>query len=68
MAEQSSDGRILRVSDIAYQYQLDPSQVYSFIRKDGLPAIRLGKRGIRVREADLLAWIKARTVVAVNEQ
>jgi|GEM_PF-1896498 len=68
MADTSADGRILKVSDIAYQYQLDPSQVYQFIRRDGLPAIRLGKRGVRVRESDLLAWMKARTVVAVNKQ
>lgn len=57
----SADGRIFKVREIAKQYQMSPSQVYTLIRKEGLPAIRLGKRGIRVREKDLLTWMESRT-------
>lgn len=52
----TNDTILLTPKDVAQRLQVTLSTVYKYIRGEGLPAIRV-KRMIRVREADLAAWI-----------
>lgn len=50
--------RLLSLRAIAEQTSVPRSTWYTIVARGEIPAVRIG-RGVRVREADLLAWIEA---------
>ena len=52
--------RLLSVEEAARRLRLSPLTVRDYIRRQGLPAVRLSPRVLRVRERDLEAWLEAR--------
>lgn len=55
------DDRLLLVPEAAEILRLHPTKVYRLIKAGELPAIALNPRRIRLRRADLGAWLDDRT-------
>jgi excisionase family DNA binding protein len=52
---------VYTINETATVLRCSKPTVYRLIKRDGLPVVRLGA-DLRVPEADLLEWLKARTV------
>ena len=50
---------VLRVEQVAELLSCSKSQVYTLIRAGEIPSVRLGKSGVRVPKAQLIAWINS---------
>jgi excisionase family DNA binding protein len=50
------------VPEITTALHVSPMTVYRWIHKGDLPAVRLGKRSLRVRNADVAAFVRASAV------
>lgn len=60
-AEQPTDEKLLRVNEVALRLNLSLSTVYQLIESGLLPSACVGTRkGIRVSESDLLAYVERR--------
>ena len=55
--------RLLTVEDMAKISQLSESYFYTnkCLKKLDLPFIKFGRRSLRVRESDFLAWLEQKT-------
>jgi excisionase family DNA binding protein len=53
--------RVLTVQEVAQQLRVSDKTVRTWIEQGDLPAFPIGKRGYRIRESDLLAFIERRT-------
>jgi excisionase family DNA binding protein len=54
------------VPDVAELLGVSRAQVYRFIERDGLPALRLSNRVQRFRERDIEQWLENRAKVSVD--
>ena len=59
--------RLLTVEEVSDVTVMHPVTVYGLIRDGVIPAIRLGTRTIRVREADLEAYLESRSTAKVGD-
>ena len=57
--------RILKAGDVADLLRLNVETVYSLIRRDGLPAARVGSQW-RFSEAKIRLWLEARQVAVAE--
>jgi len=55
----------LTVDEVAKELKVSRKQVYGWIHKDQLPAIRLGGGAFRIERSDLNNWLTARHASAV---
>ena len=51
---------VLTVQEVAQQMKVSERTVRNWIEKEGLRAFLIGKRGYRVAQSDLNAWVEAR--------
>jgi excisionase family DNA binding protein len=51
--------RLLMVAEVAQRLSVSPRKTWRLISEGLLPAVRVGLRGTRVREADLETFISA---------
>jgi excisionase family DNA binding protein len=58
--------RLLSVPDVAELLGVSRAQVYRFIEREGLPALRLSNRVQRFRERDIEQWLEIRAKVSVD--
>jgi excisionase family DNA binding protein len=58
--------RLLSVPDVAELLGVSRAQVYRFIERNGLPALRLSNRVQRFRERDIEQWLENRAKVSVD--
>jgi excisionase family DNA binding protein len=58
--------RLLSVPDVAELLGVSRAQVYRFIEREGLPALRLSNRVQRFRERDIEQWLENRAKVSVD--
>lgn len=58
--------RLLSVPDVAELLGVSRAQVYRFIEREGLPALRLSNRVQRFRERDVEQWLENRAKVSVD--
>jgi excisionase family DNA binding protein len=58
--------RLLSVPDVAELLRVSRAQVYRFIEREGLPALRLSNRVQRFRERDIEQWLENRAKVSVD--
>jgi excisionase family DNA binding protein len=56
MADTASISPLLTVTDVAAILRLSRSQTYDWIHRQGI-GIKVGERGLRVREEDLRRWL-----------
>jgi excisionase family DNA binding protein len=54
--------KLLLVSVVATRLNCDTRKVYKMIKHGDLPAIRVGPRGLRVFESDLVTYLNANIV------
>ncbi len=52
---------VMTVQQAADILSVSPSQVYVYIRRDGLPVVRLGRK-FRIMGTDLLRWLEGQRV------
>lgn len=52
--------RLLSVRAIAEATTLPLSTIYDLVAAGELPAVRVGRRGVRVDERDVARWIESR--------
>ena len=52
--------KVYTVQEIAEQLRVSEKTVLNWIKQRDLPAFPIGKRGYRIRESDLLAFIEKR--------
>ncbi len=52
--------KMYTVQEVAQQLRVSERTVRNWIEQDELPAFTIGKRGYRIAESDLLAFIDAR--------
>jgi len=52
--------RMFTVQEVAQQLRVSERTVRNWIEQDELPAFAVGKRGYRIAESDLIAFIEAR--------
>jgi excisionase family DNA binding protein len=58
--------RLLSVPDVAELLGVSRAQVYRFIERNGLPALRLSNRVQRFRERDIEQWLENRAKVSMD--
>ena len=58
--------RLLSVPDVAELLGVSRAQVYRFIERERLPALRLSNRVQRFRERDIEQWLENRAKVSVD--
>ena len=56
-------GRLFTVDEVAAILHQHPVTLYGLIRAGALPAVRLGTRSIRIREADLEQYLASRSTL-----
>ncbi|MBI2238699.1 MAG: helix-turn-helix domain-containing protein [Actinobacteria bacterium] len=56
----------MSVPDVAELLGVSRAQVYRFIEREGLPALRLSNRVQRFRERDIEQWLENRAEVSVD--
>ena len=62
-----TDKLLLNVYDVAETLGLSVSRTYAMMNKGTIPSVRIGK-SVRVRPADLYAWMKTLAVREANPQ
>jgi excisionase family DNA binding protein len=58
--EPGTMSELLTVEDVAARLKMNRITVYGYIKNRELPSIRLGKRTLRVSEADLVRFLSER--------
>ncbi|MBX5490904.1 MAG: helix-turn-helix domain-containing protein, partial [Chloroflexi bacterium] len=58
----SPDRTLLTTTEVARELRLTPESVRLLIARGHLPAIRVGRRVLRVRKSDLLRWLDQRSI------
>lgn len=53
---------MLTVQQVALRLNVSQTSVYRWLRAGKLPAVKLGHRQVRIKEADLEAFIRARAI------
>jgi excisionase family DNA binding protein len=56
--QQRGSGTWLRVSQVAKKLQIYRNRAYELVGSGELPAKRISRHGIRVREEDVEAWME----------
>lgn len=51
---------VYTVQEVAQIMKVSERQVRNWVEKEGLQAIRIGKRGYRIAKSDLDAWLQTR--------
>lgn len=52
--------RLLRAQDVSIMCGVHLIYVYDMARRGELKAVRIGKRGIRFKESDVLRWMNGK--------
>jgi excisionase family DNA binding protein len=52
----------LTVAEVVVRLRLSRARVYELIRAGALPAVRMGRRGLRIRAGDLARWEQRPTI------
>jgi excisionase family DNA binding protein len=61
---QESGVQLLTINQVASRLSVNPSTVYGFINRAGLPVTRLARKVVRIDEVDLRAWVAQRKAVS----
>ena len=55
---------LAKVPEVAAALAISPAQAWRMVWNGDLPSVRLSERIVRVRRADLAAWLESKAVAA----
>lgn len=56
---ENTEPLLLRVEEAAKLLACSRSQIYAMVKSGEMPSVKLGKAGVRIPKAQLIAWINS---------